>query len=182
MRGTKTFSIEGHSKQFKVRELTLREILEIFDPETFKDMNIVQFFERFRTDILPKATNIKPQELLELAPSEIDAIWDQFKEVNKVFFGLSSRMPLVTELLSELKPAVFGLCGNFVVDWLSRVMSMRRSMDSDTSSMPAMSTSESDSKNSLSEPTPQEPHSSKPRSGKSSSVPAASAHGGKQSP
>jgi hypothetical protein len=175
MREQKTFSIEGHNdKTFKVKELTLREWLDILSPGSFEGKDLFAFFKHFQFEILPKATNIKPKELLEMVPSEIDIVWGHFKEVNKTFFGLADRLGLKS-MFEEVRPHIFAAFGGYVVDWLSQAMSGPQTTDSATSSTPSTSTKPSDSKSLPSPPTPQESASTQMKSpGRSSSETAVS--------
>jgi len=174
MRQTKTFDIEGRNGSIEVKELTVREILELVDPAKLEGLSLPEFIQHFQTVALPKATSLKTEQLLDMTPSEIDQVWTVFKEVNDTFFGLSSRLPLVKGLWDNVKPPLFAACGSFVVDWLRRVILEPVIMGSAISSTPSTSTSESISNDLPNPPTHVESERTPTKKdGKSSSVRAA---------
>lgn len=91
MRKSKSFKIEGRDKEYEIKELTLREIIGIFqgDAESSEEANEKPLLNSFKEDLLPKCSNIKSDELLDFTPSEIEIIYDHFKEVNKTFFDVA---------------------------------------------------------------------------------------------
>lgn len=97
-------------KEIMVKELTVREILEIAELKNVKsakgeELSLTMFKKEF-SNYLPKAvTGIKLDEMLDLAPSELKEIYDKFKEVNGVFFDVA-RAAGLTALLDQIKTAV----------------------------------------------------------------------------
>lgn len=83
-RKTKAFAIEGYKKNFIVNELSVKQILDMFDQE-----KTVSFFSLLDEQFLPAAGNITIDEIKEMTPSELEEVWAAFKEVNKSFFGLA---------------------------------------------------------------------------------------------
>lgn len=169
MRETKTFTIKGHDhKKWEVRELTAREILTVLSPHSLEGMEWGQVMEHFMSTALPVASTITAEELLDLAPSEIDEIWGHFREVNKTFFGLSDRLG-IKGLYQEVRPMALAAFGNYVVGWLQQAMEEHSTTDSDTSSRPSRNGAESRRSGSRTSPTPHGPPRQMTKDGRSSS-------------
>jgi len=87
MRRTEKFKL--NDEEIEVKELTGTDMLMLFD---LFQKNKASLFDREtiikNIDVLlPLATTIKKDALLKLAPSEMEEIWNKFKEVNSVFFS-----------------------------------------------------------------------------------------------
>jgi hypothetical protein len=108
MRQRKTIKIDD--KEITVKELTVREIISIGDNVTnqikedsrdginvLKDLLAVHFPLGF--------DNLNLDDLLDMAPSEIDKIYQAFREVNQVFFQVAKQAGL-SDLLTGLKAAM----------------------------------------------------------------------------
>jgi len=104
MRKLKSFKIEGNEKQFEVRELTVREIIELVQggPEGEGGKSIM---DSLKDSLLPICSNITIDELYDMAPSEIEVIFEKFKEVNRSFFDVARRAGLGTMVESYIKEA-----------------------------------------------------------------------------
>jgi len=152
MRKRTTFSIEGRDKEYEVKELSIREWVQLLGDGNLEELDLLSLLNRVRSGFTDIATNIKPKELMDFAPSEVDQVWEKFKEVNSVFFGLPDRLG-VASLWDQIRPAVYGACGSYVVDWLRRVIVERPIMDLVSSSTRSTSTSRSSSNDSPSLPT-----------------------------
>lgn len=77
----KTDSITINDRVVTIHELTVRQILEIkkhFSGNTLEAMQ----------NILPLITDATPDFLLDLAPSELKALYDKAKEVNADFLAV----------------------------------------------------------------------------------------------
>ena len=87
MRKTKTIKIDD--KEITVKELRVKDIRKLMGQmETLED-DIFDGMGKF----LPFATDdLKLSDLEGMAPSEIERIWDTFREVNGVFFRMMARM------------------------------------------------------------------------------------------
>jgi len=105
MRKVKTFKIEGYDQTFEIRELKVKEILDLFQKADTALADLNSFRQVFINEILERCTNIKFEDLLEMSPSEVEEIWNQFREVNKAFFDLAHKMGL-TELLEQIQKAI----------------------------------------------------------------------------
>lgn len=95
------------NKEITVRELTVREILEVAELKSIASNNelTLSLFKKEFGNYLPKAiTGIEFDELLDLAPSELKEIYDKFLELNSVFFDVA-RSAGLGELLGQLKAA-----------------------------------------------------------------------------
>lgn len=57
-------------------------------------------------ELFPLATDLDPDGLWEMAPSEVQVLWDAFREVNAVFFGLLSRAGVSEALGAELRKLI----------------------------------------------------------------------------
>lgn len=115
----KTIEIEG--KSVTVHELTARQIIGLLNDDALGDRgelsatNILAFAQRH----LSHATDLKTDEMLEMAPSELRLIYDAFAEVNAVFFDTARAVGLET-LLSELKSALVEDFSKLLVGSLSQ--------------------------------------------------------------
>ena len=153
MRKQTTFRIDGRDKDYKVKELSTREWIQFLGDGNLGELDLLSLLQRVREGFIDVATNIGQKEIMDFTPSEIDIVWGKFREVNDVFFGLPGRLG-IKGLWDQIRPAVYGACGSYVVEWLRRAMVEQPTMASVTSSMPSMSTSRESSKNSPSSPTP----------------------------
>jgi hypothetical protein len=100
-------SLKIDEKEITVKELTVREILEIADLKNVDkgDLTLDMFKEEFG-NFLPKTVEgVTVDEMLDMAPSELRAIYDKFKEVNAVFFDTAREVGLGT-LLEQLRAAI----------------------------------------------------------------------------
>jgi len=95
MRKTKTIKIDG--KEITVKELRVKDIRSMLaDSEKIKGTGDV-------IKLLPAAVNLTPAEIEEYAPSELKIIYDAFKEVNEVFFGLAAKSGMLGILKNSLQ-------------------------------------------------------------------------------
>lgn len=155
MRKQTTFQIKDRNKDYIVRELSTREWIQFLGDANIEELDLLSLFNRLRSTFLKKASNVSAEEALDLYPSEIEELWEKFKEVNSVFFGLPGRLGVIG-LWDQIKPAVYGACGSYVVEWLRRVMLEPQTTVSAISSMPSKSTNESSKSSSSSQPTQHE--------------------------
>lgn len=105
MRITKTFEIEGVDKEFMVRELKVKEILGLISDDSLDDLSIDKLKDRFANKFLPLCSNIKLTDIENMTPSELEVVWEKFKEANKSFFGMAQKMGL-EDLLMKLKEGI----------------------------------------------------------------------------
>ena len=152
MRRQMTFSIEGRSGQFTVWELTLKELQLLLDPQ-LQQLPAAELFHRLADTFLPLCSNIPRELFMDLAPSEVDFVWEKFREVNQTFFGLSTRLGL-KELYESLRPMLLATFGASAVNWLKRGMVEQLTMGTASSSPLTASTSVSSEAGSATPPSP----------------------------
>lgn len=104
MRITKTFKIEGIDKSFKVKELKIKQIISLMTEDNL-DTDLDAMKAMLVDVFLPMCSNIEFSDLEDMAPSEIEIIWNKFKEVNKSFFDLAQKMGL-EKILSQVKEGI----------------------------------------------------------------------------
>lgn len=117
MRKTKTFEIEGVDKSpILVNELTVRQIIDLMSTEDgdLGGTDLDSLRKHFEQKLLPIATNLTMEELIKMAPSDIEVVWNNFKEVNSSFFGLA-RAAGLENVLNGLKQAIIADFGNLLV-------------------------------------------------------------------
>lgn len=106
MRKTHSFKIENYDRSFEVYELTIRQIINLMQDEKISEnLTLNAFREFFGETILPAVSNVKIEDLLDMAPSDIKVIWDKFQETNSVFFGAARQLGL-EEIISNLRRAI----------------------------------------------------------------------------
>lgn len=109
MRKRDTLKIDD--REITVKELTVREIMEIAElknvgSDTGKDGLTLAVFKREFSNYLPRAVDgLTVDDMLDLAPSELQTIYDKFKEVNAVFFAIAREAGLGV-LLEQLRTAI----------------------------------------------------------------------------
>lgn len=119
MRKTNTFEIEGYDKKFTVKELTVKEIIGLIQDDVLQiGTDIASLQTLFADRILPLCSNAKLDDLIEMAPSEVQQFWDKLADVNSVFFGLARKTGL-QEVLDQLKSAVIADFSRLVVSSLN---------------------------------------------------------------
>jgi hypothetical protein len=102
MRNTKTFEIEGCGKTFIVKELKVKEILSLMSGDLLEDTSIDALKKNFSDVLLPMCSNIEISDLEEMTPSELEVVWEHFREANKSFFGMARKMGL-GEMVENIK-------------------------------------------------------------------------------
>lgn len=110
MRKQDTLELEQEGAEpikITVKELTVKQVLSTFD--RWKDAKEDEGFKGLLEDVRGlfdlSISGIQFKELENLAPSEIQQIYDKFKEVNSVFFDLADSMGL-NDLLKELASGI----------------------------------------------------------------------------
>ena len=99
--------IKIDKREITVKELTVREILEIAELKNVTSDNLsIDVFKKEFSNYLPRAVEgVKVEDLLDMAPSELKEIYDKFKEVNGVFFDVARSVGL-GELMDNIKTAI----------------------------------------------------------------------------
>jgi len=120
MRKTKSFKIKGYDKQYEVKEMTVREIIDLIQDKALDGDLTLDGFKEYFSDQLPKFTNIKDlDEIIDMAPSELTEIWENFSEANSVFFAVARKAGL-EQILGKLKAAI-------IADFLSWLVPLSKS-------------------------------------------------------
>lgn len=132
-RKTKVVTIEG--KDIVVKELTVKQVLGLFskDGAKFGDITLPDVVDKFQ-DLLPIATGMTADELMEMAPSELVTIYDTFKEVNAVFFEVLASLG-ITKILAEVKTSTVQNFSGLFANYL-QVATDKQSGNTDMSSLP----------------------------------------------
>jgi hypothetical protein len=91
----------GKELKVKVRELTVKQIRSLL--VKLSELGDVaktplELLDEFKTEILPMGCTLKPEDFEERTPSELKGIWDAFREVNTLFFGILKGAGLVGPL------------------------------------------------------------------------------------
>jgi len=95
MQKAKVFKVDD--KPITVKELTVKDVLLLFNQK--KGLSFESLLDE---SFLPMASNLTIDELKEFSFSELETIWEHFKEVNSVFFKLV-RATGMEKILNELK-------------------------------------------------------------------------------
>ena len=117
----KTVELEG-GKSVTVHELTVKQIMSIINDDALgeqKDMS-VKSMQSFAERHLGEATDLKVEDMIEMAPSELKTVYDAFAEVNETFFATARAVGL-DKMLSELKQAIAEDFSKLLVDSLKQV-------------------------------------------------------------
>lgn len=130
MRKQKTIKIDG--KEITIRELKVKEIYRIisgaFEIAGKKEQDGEQSLEAFGEEIsnflttyLPLVTkDITHEDALDMAPSELEELYEAFKEVNKTFFTVLQKVG-AGNLLQEIKKAIAEDFSKLYADSFNRV-------------------------------------------------------------
>lgn len=88
MRKHEVIEIDG--RKITVSELKVKDLLSLIRGEDGR-LGAVTVTDVIRkaTEVLPLAVDCPLEELQELAPSELEAVWEAFRRVNAVFFALA---------------------------------------------------------------------------------------------
>jgi len=117
-------SIKIDDKEITVKELRVKDIVEVFSSGD----NAADLMSKL-TILLPRFTDgITPEDLQEMAPSEIKSIYDAFREVNDVFFELALEMGLAGAV-EEIKQSIKREFSGALAGSLSRGISVPSSTD-----------------------------------------------------
>lgn len=95
MRLTKTIKIDG--EEITVKELRVKDLRKIMDSmDDFSGLDQA-------LELLPMATSLTPEQIEEMAPSELGRVWDAFKEVNAFFLEILEKSGLVKMLKTSVQ-------------------------------------------------------------------------------
>ena len=97
MRKIKTIKI--YEKEITIKELRVKDIRKMIAMSETPGDDILGDVGK----LLPLTVDISPQELEELAPSEIKMLWEGFKEVNADFLAVIERLGIARTFESLIK-------------------------------------------------------------------------------
>jgi len=109
MRKTKTIKIDD--KEILIKELRVKDVLELMETSEGQEKSWTDLIKEF----LPRVTNLTIDELTAMAPSEIQQIYDAFKEVNAAFFEMARAVGM-DAALTELKTGIQKQLAGIVAD------------------------------------------------------------------
>lgn len=111
MRNRKEIEIhkeDGNFKKVYVKELTVKEILELggkFQESGSSELSIETLKGALDNNLSMVVEGLTTEELLELAPSDIQKLFEAFKEVNSSFLVIAREVGLI-QMLSDLKATI----------------------------------------------------------------------------
>ena len=113
----KTQAVTINDKEIIVKELSVRQVLGLFESDAgTTGPTLPALLGKFQ-ELLPIATGMSVEELSDMTPSELLVVYNVFKEVNSVFFGLMANLG-ITQILAEIKASTVqsfsGLFANYL--------------------------------------------------------------------
>jgi hypothetical protein len=142
MRGQLAFTIPGNAKTFCVYELTVRQLITLLQGGAFeKLLGGESALAELRDVVLPMATNLTAEELLDLTPGELTLVLEKLREVNAAFFDLA-RKTGVLEVLAQIRGAFVATCSAWLSSWSKRGMPASLSTAFASSTSPTGSTND----------------------------------------
>jgi hypothetical protein len=135
MRQEKKFKIDGWDNSFTVKELTVKEILSLFRDGLLEDTSFEGLQKQFADVLLPMSSDIEMKDLEEMAPSELEQVWDVFQKVNAAFFKFARKAGLA-DIVTQLKNALIGDSLGLLVNSWKQGTAESGTTDTDTSSTP----------------------------------------------
>ena len=86
MRKSKIIKIDD--LEVTVKELRVRDIVELFNGSDDDPM-----LDRF-DEVLTRCTDIRREQLMDMTPTDLQILWDGFREVNSAFLDLAALVGL----------------------------------------------------------------------------------------
>ena len=96
MRKQKTIKID--TMEITIKELRVKDIRDIIAQTDEILSGGLDQIEK----VLPLTTNLTLSEIEDMSPSELQIIWDTFKEINAVFFGMVAKTGLAEALKDSI--------------------------------------------------------------------------------
>ena len=104
MRRSKTIKIDGYERQIEIKELTVRQIINIAQAGNDKlfasttdgspSGSLADLRDFIESDLLPLCSNLSIEEIMDFPPSAVEEIINCFQEVNKSFFAVAGKTGL----------------------------------------------------------------------------------------
>ena len=112
----KTLTVKANDEDFLVKELTVEEIIAFFDQAQSpanegdkpgdQDQDMVAGLMAQVDDVLLiSIPGLKAEQFLKWAPSEVEKLYQGFREVNQTFFTIAQRLGL-SNLMMEVEQAI----------------------------------------------------------------------------
>jgi hypothetical protein len=99
----KTKVINIDSQSFTLKELTMRQVRNLFHSGKADQAPWIDRIQALMTLACPELTM---EVLLDLPPSDIETLWEAFKEVNITFLGVVRLTGLLETLVEAIKTAI----------------------------------------------------------------------------
>jgi len=93
----KTKSIKIDDLEINVKELRVKDIRQILN--SLSDIRGIND----AMALLPMATDLPVEKLDEMAPSELNQVWEAAREVNDFFLGMLEKSGMITALRSSIQ-------------------------------------------------------------------------------
>lgn len=129
MRKTKRGTIElgGKERGYTVLEVTVQVALDFYDEVKSEGLSLLALAEKV-DGLLPNVVEgLCMEDFKKMAPSEIEAVFDDWREVNASFFKLASFLKL-DQLMERLKEAIMMDFSELLCTSLGEVMLASGSM------------------------------------------------------
>jgi hypothetical protein len=156
----KSITLRG-GKVVLVQEVRVRQILKVLpfldditgskkagqvEKKTESDQGTVVVEKSFlenATDFLRATCGLSVQELEDLYPSDLEKLWQAFREVNSFFFGMAEKLGLAEQLGTVIRSILDGV-GNQLADSLKEDIQVALTMASAGLSVPPNTPSDSE--------------------------------------
>ena len=103
MRKRKVIKIDD--REITIKEMTIKEIMGLASGFTEMESTNLDDFKKQIDKILPMVTDISLDDIIGMAPSEANEIYEAVKEVNAVFFEMAEKIGLL-KIVNGLKNSV----------------------------------------------------------------------------
>lgn len=112
-------------RDITVCEVKVKRVLQLLPflgmDDSGQDDTVEKGFMENMDELLQECCGIGRTELVDMHGSELERLWDAFREVNGFFFRTANRLGL-EEKIKDLLGILFGLCGETFASLLSEVM------------------------------------------------------------
>ncbi len=113
MRKTKAFKIDD--REYSARELTVRQILALVQQDDDDQGDLLARLDKL---LAAGIQGLDRETAMDMAPSELRQVWDNFAEVNEDFLALAAKLGLsglVEEMRREITAGLTNLPGSSVL-------------------------------------------------------------------
>ncbi len=97
MRQSKTITIDDD--RITVFEVIVEDLLAVIESSNEELRERVD-------ELLPKCSDLPLSRMKKMAPSELNQVWEAFREVNSVFFSTIDKLGIMGTIIPEIKKAV----------------------------------------------------------------------------